>query len=77
MNLNRNHKGKYVIIKKLNFNNKKINHMLRNIGIDTNNIVQVLDYNQNNKILHLKVFNTEYAMREKDCSLIDVTEIKK
>lgn len=69
------HKGKFVKIISTHFNDVEARHKIANIGLVPGAIIQVLDYNKTNHVLHLKVCNVEYVLREKDCNLIYVTTI--
>ncbi|MDE7434158.1 MAG: ferrous iron transport protein A [Mycoplasmoidaceae bacterium] len=75
MKLTNELKGKNVKINKLNFEDSAILHKLNNIGISENSEIKVLDYDQNNKVVHLLVYGVEYVLRERDCYNIDVTPI--
>lgn len=69
-------KGKTVLIKQINFKDLNILHKLINIGLKPGVKVQVLDYDQNKKLIHIDIYNVEYVLREQDCKDIDVEEIK-
>ena len=69
-------KGKTVLVKQINFKDPYISHKLENIGLTPGVIVKVLDYDRNNKILHLDIYNVEYVLRTEDCKYIDVKEKK-
>ncbi|GHU48551.1 hypothetical protein FACS1894218_5790 [Bacilli bacterium] len=67
-------KGKTVQVIDVQFSDPIIMHKLNNIGITKNTILQVLNYDQSNKILHLLIHGVEYVLREKDCRYINVRE---
>jgi Fe2+ transport system protein FeoA len=74
MKLTHTLKGKTVKVKSTNFVDKHINHKITNIGITENTIIDVLDYDDNNRLLHLLIYGVEYVLREKDCKFINVSE---
>ena len=70
-------KGKCVEIVSNHYIDEEIKHKIANIGLVPGAKVQVLDYNKSNHVLHLKVCNVEYVLREKDCHLLYVKTTKK
>lgn len=75
--LSHKHKGKSVKIVSTHFKDPEVKHKVANIGLVPGAKIEVLDYNKTNHVLHLKVCNVEYVLREKDCNLIYVTNIQK
>ena len=69
-------KGKTVLVKQINFKDPYISHKLENIGLVPGVLIKVLDYNQNDKLIHLDIYNVEYVLRTEDCKYIDVEEKK-
>lgn len=69
-------KGKVVQVVDVNFADNYILHKVSNIGIAKDTIIQVLDYDKDNKIMHLMIYGVEYVLREKDCRKINVREYK-
>ena len=69
-------KGKTVLIKQINFKDPYISHKLENIGLVPGVTIKILDYNRNNKLMHLDIYNVEYVLRTEDCKYIDVEEVK-
>ena len=69
-------KGKTVLIKQINFNDPHILHKLENIGLSAGSIVKILDYDKNEDLLHIDIYNVDYVFRAKDCENIDVEEVK-
>ncbi|MDR0825913.1 MAG: ferrous iron transport protein A [Mycoplasmataceae bacterium] len=67
-------KGKTVQVIDVQFSDPIIMHKMSNIGVTKNTILQVLDYDQSNKILHLLIRGVEYVLREEDCRYINVRE---
>lgn len=69
-------KGKTVLVKQINFKDPYISHKLENIGLVPGVTIKILDYNRNNKLMHLDIYNVEYVLRTEDCKYIDVEEAK-
>ena len=69
-------KGKTVLVKQINFKDPYISHKLENIGLVPGVTIKILDYNRNNKLMHLDIYNVEYVLRTEDCKYIDVEEKK-
>jgi Fe2+ transport system protein FeoA len=69
-------KGKRVKVNSVNFKDSYIFHKISNIGINKNVIIDVLDYDKSDRLLHLLVYGVEYVLREKDCRYINVSEYK-
>lgn len=69
-------KGKTVLVKQINFKDPYISHKLENIGLVPGVTIKILDYNQNNKLMHLDIYNVEYVLRTEDCKYINVEEVK-
>ena len=69
-------KGKTVLVKQINFKDPYISHKLENIGLVPGVTIKILDYNWNNKLMHLDIYNVEYVLRTEDCKYIDVEEVK-
>lgn len=69
-------KGKTVLVKQINFKDPYISHKLENIGLVSGVTIKILDYNRNNKLMHLDIYNVEYVLRTEDCKYIDVEEVK-
>ena len=69
-------KGKTVLIKQINFKDPHILHKLENIGLSAGSIVKILDYDKNEDLLHIDIYNVDYVFRTKDCENIDVEEVK-
>ncbi|MBQ2349386.1 MAG: ferrous iron transport protein A [Mycoplasma sp.] len=69
-------KGKTVLVKQINFKDPYISHKLENIGLVPGVTIKILDYNRNNKLMHLDIYNVEYVLRTEDCKYIDVEEVK-
>ena len=69
-------KGKTVLVKQINFKDPYISHKLENIGLVPGVTIKILDYNRNNKLMHLDIYNVEYVLRTEDCKYIDVEEVE-
>ncbi len=69
-------KGKTVLVKQINFKDPYISHKLENIGLVPGVTIKILDYNRNNKLMHLDIYNVEYVLRTEDCKYINVEEVK-
>ncbi|MDR2822954.1 MAG: ferrous iron transport protein A [Mycoplasmataceae bacterium] len=67
-------KGKDVQVIKAHFDDQRVDHKIKNIGINPGTLIKVLDYDKNNTILHLLIYGVEYVLREKDCRQIHVRE---
>jgi Fe2+ transport system protein FeoA len=67
-------KGKTIKVVSANFKDSHILHKINNIGITKNTIIDVLDYDNNNRLLHLLIYGVEYVLRERDCRSINVSE---
>lgn len=67
-------KGKTLKVVSADFKDSYIRHKINNIGINKNTIIDVLDYDNNNHLLHLLIYGVEYVLREKDCRSINVRE---
>jgi Fe2+ transport system protein FeoA len=76
MNLSANHKGHKVQVIGVKFNNKHFVHKINNIGINKDAIIEVLNYHDTERVLHLLVYGVEYVLRTKDCRYINVREYK-
>jgi Fe2+ transport system protein FeoA len=76
MKLTHSLKGKTIKVISTNFENMYIAHKINNIGITKNTIIDVLDYDHNDRLLHLLIYGVEYVLREKDCKSINVSEYK-
>ncbi|MDR0985328.1 MAG: ferrous iron transport protein A [Mycoplasmataceae bacterium] len=76
MQLNYQLKGKEVQVVDINVQDQQALHKMTNIGITKDTVIKVLDYDKNNKILHLLIYGVEYVLRERDCRYINVREYK-
>lgn len=67
-------KGKTIKVVSTNFKDSYILHKINNIGITKNTIIDVLNYDNDNRLLHLLIYGVEYVLREVDCRFINVSE---
>ena len=65
-----------LLVKKLNTNDSELIKKMNNIGLYENQIVKVLDKKSSKHIVHLQIYNVEYAFRINDLKFIDFENAK-
>lgn len=71
MTLDNTFANKELIVKKLNTTDPELVKKMNNIGIYENQIIKVLNKKSNKHIVHIQIYNIEYAFRIDDLKFID------
>lgn len=76
MTLDASFANQKLIVKKLNTTNPELIKKMNNIGLYENQIVKILNKKSNKHIVHIQIYNIEYAFRISDLKFIDFDYVK-